>query len=204
MIIIIAGFGGQGALRIGQIIAQAAIRKGLEAEWLPSYGAEMRGGTANCHVTISDREITFPMIKHADTCIIMNDLSLDKFEQSLVPGGILIINSDIVTKKITRKNIEIIDADYGDGITVTSAMKGLETTVDTVLTDIKGGKWGDYAGKIENLGLVSENPDENFVKLPMESTQWGDGFTEEDYKALVADMYSGKVTVDAVDRKSVV
>lgn len=105
--IIIAGFGGQGALRIGQIIAQAAIRKGLEAEWLPSYGAEMRGGTANCHVTISDREITFPMIKHADTCIIMNDLSLEKFEQSLVAGGKLIINSDIVTKKNTRKDIEL-------------------------------------------------------------------------------------------------
>lgn len=105
--IIIAGFGGQGALRIGQIIAQAAIRQGLEAEWLPSYGAEMRGGTANCHVTISDREITFPMIKYADTCIIMNDLSLDKFEPSLAAGGRLIINSDIVTRKIERKDIDL-------------------------------------------------------------------------------------------------
>ncbi len=91
---------------------------------------------------------------------------------------------------------KIIDADYGDGMTVTSAMKGLETTVDTVLTEIKDGNWGDYAGKIENLGLVSENPDENFVKLPMDTTQWGDGFTEDDYKALVADMYAGTVKVD--------
>ena len=87
-----------------------------------------------------------------------------------------------------------IDA-YGEGITVTSAMKGLAATVNTVLTDIKGGKWSDYAGKIDNLGLVSENPEENYVQLPLESTQWGDGFTEDDYRTLVKLMYSGEITV---------
>ena len=87
-----------------------------------------------------------------------------------------------------------IDA-YGEGITVTSAMKGPAATVNTVLTDIKGGKWSDYAGKIDNLGLVSENPEENYVQLPLESTQWGDGFTEDDYRTLVKSMYSGEITV---------
>lgn len=87
-----------------------------------------------------------------------------------------------------------IDA-YGEGITVTSAMKGLAATVNTVLTDIKGGKWSDYAGKIDNLGLISENPEENYVQLPLESTQWGDGFTEDDYRTLVKSMYSGEITV---------
>ena len=87
-----------------------------------------------------------------------------------------------------------IDA-YGEGITVTSAMKGLAATVNTILTDIKGGKWSDYAGKIDNLGLVSENPEENYVQLPLESTQWGDGFTEDDYRTLVKSMYSGEITV---------
>lgn len=87
-----------------------------------------------------------------------------------------------------------IDA-YGEGITVTSAMKGLAATVNTVLTDIKGGKWSDYAGKIDNLGLVSENPEENYVQLPLESTQWGDGFTEDDYRTLVKSMHSGEITV---------
>ena len=87
-----------------------------------------------------------------------------------------------------------IDA-YGEGITVTSAMKGLAATVNPVLTDIKGGKWSDYAGKIDNLGLVSENPEENYVQLPLESTQWGDGFTEDDYRTLVKSMYSGEITV---------
>lgn len=82
-----------------------------------------------------------------------------------------------------------------EGLTITSAMKGLSTTVNTVLTDIKDGKWSDYAGKIDNLGMVSENPEENYVQLPMASTQWGDGFREEDYKALVKAIYSGEVKI---------
>ena len=88
----------------------------------------------------------------------------------------------------------IID-EYGEGLTITSAMKGLATTVKTVLTDIKADKWSDYAGKIDNLGLVSENTDENFVQLPVETTQWGDGFTEDDYHTLVKEMYGGKIKV---------
>ena len=83
----------------------------------------------------------------------------------------------------------------GEGLTVTSAMKGLAATVNTVLTDIKDGKWGEYAGKIDNLGMVYENPEENFVQLPIGSTQWGDGFTEDDYRALVTSLYNGEVKV---------
>ena len=80
-------------------------------------------------------------------------------------------------------------------LTVTSAMKGLAATVKTVLTDIKADKWDNYAGKIDTLGLVSENPEENYVQLPIETTQWGDGFTEDDYKVLVKDMFDGKIKV---------
>ena len=79
-----------------------------------------------------------------------------------------------------------------EGLTVTSAMKGLATTVNTVLGDIKEGKWNDYVGKIDNLGLVSENPEENFVQLPIASTQWGEGFTEDDYRTLVKAMFNGE------------
>lgn len=82
-----------------------------------------------------------------------------------------------------------------EGLTVTSAMKGLAATVNTVLSDIRDGKWSDYAGKIDNLGMVSENPEENYVQLPIGSTQWSDGFTEDDYRALVKSIYSGEVTV---------
>ena len=83
----------------------------------------------------------------------------------------------------------------GEGLTVTSAMKGLAATVNTVLTDIRDGKWSDYAGKIDNLGMVSENPEENYVQLPIGSTPWGDGFTEDDYRALVKSLYNGEIKV---------
>ena len=88
----------------------------------------------------------------------------------------------------------IIDGAYGEGMTVTSAMKGLAPTVKTVLAAISADKWADFGGKIETLGLVSENPDDNYVQLAG-STQFGDGFTKDDYTALVKDMYDGKVTV---------
>ena len=88
----------------------------------------------------------------------------------------------------------IIDANQ-EGLTITSAMKGLGPSVILALNAIKDGKWSDFAGKIDNLGIVSENPEENYVQLPLESTQWSDGFTQDDYVALVKAMHSGELTV---------
>ena len=90
----------------------------------------------------------------------------------------------------------IIDGKYGEGMTVTSAMKGLAPTVKTVLSAISADKWADFGGKIETLGLVSENPEDNYVQIPMESTQWSDGFTKDDYKTLVSAMFKGDIKVD--------
>ena len=105
--IIVAGFGGQGALRIGQMLAYAAVNEGLDAEWMPSYGAEMRGGTANCSVSISDHGITYQLFTDPDVCIIMNNASLAKFGGMTKPQGILILNSDIATDPVTRDDLHI-------------------------------------------------------------------------------------------------
>ncbi|WP_295763749.1 BMP family ABC transporter substrate-binding protein [uncultured Oscillibacter sp.] len=89
-----------------------------------------------------------------------------------------------------------LDAAYGEGVTLTSAMKGLAATVNHMLDEVSAGNFADYAGKAEALGLVSgDDPDANYVLLPMETTQWGDGFSQDDYKALVKDMFDGKITV---------
>ena len=88
-----------------------------------------------------------------------------------------------------------IDGQYGAGMTVTSAMKGLAPTVKTMLAAVQNGSFASMAGKVENLGLVSANPDDNYVQLPSATTQFGDGFTAEDYANLVADMFAGKITV---------
>ena len=90
----------------------------------------------------------------------------------------------------------IIDGGYGEGMTVTSAMKGLAPTVEHMLTEVAAGNFSNYGGKIETLGLVSgDDPEANYVQIPMESTQWSDSFTQDDYKALVKDMFDGKITM---------
>ena len=90
----------------------------------------------------------------------------------------------------------IIDGGYGEGMTVTSAMKGLAPTVEHMLTEVAAGNFSNYGGKIETLGLVSgDDPEANYVQIPMESTQWSNSFTQDDYKALVKDMFDGKITV---------
>ena len=115
-------------------------------------------------------------------------------------GGIYTSAAEAAVK--TNGKVIGVDSDqsgiineYKDDLTITSAMKGLAVTVDTVLTAINDGKWNNYVGKIDNLGLVSEDPEENFVQLPIETTQWGDGFTEDDYRDLVKKLYNGEITV---------
>lgn len=118
-------------------------------------------------------------------------------------GGRVYISAAEAAQAVDGKMIGVdvdqaasIDADYGEGMTVTSAMKGLAVTVEGALEDIALGAWDDIAGKIDELGLVSEEPEANFVQIPMESTQWEDGkFTQDDYKALVKDLYEGTVKV---------
>ena len=106
--IIVAGSGGQGALRVGQMIAYAAIHEGTEAPWLPSYGAEMRGGTANCSVVISDEEIPFAMVSQPGCCIVMNNASLAKFQAAIQPGGTLILDSSMVDAPVERTDLRVV------------------------------------------------------------------------------------------------
>ena len=104
---IFAGFGGQGVLLIGQLIAYAGMYEGRNVSWLPSYGPEMRGGTANCSVVVSDDPIASPVLSMADCVIAMNTPSLEKFEANVNPGGKLFINSSIIEKKATRTDIDV-------------------------------------------------------------------------------------------------
>jgi len=101
--VIIAGFGGQGVMLIGNILAYAAMEQGLNVTYMPVYGVEMRGGTANCTVVISDEEIGSPVIFYPKTLIIMNQPSLEKFQPRLIEKGLLIVNSSIVDESLVDK-----------------------------------------------------------------------------------------------------
>lgn len=105
--IIFAGFGGQGVLLMGQILALAGMKENKEVSWLPSYGPEMRGGTANCSVVISDEPVASPLVTNASCVVAMNRPSLDKFENCVKPGGMLLINSSIIDKEPNRTDITV-------------------------------------------------------------------------------------------------
>jgi 2-oxoglutarate ferredoxin oxidoreductase subunit gamma len=105
--IIIAGFGGQGVLSMGKILAYAGIMQDKEVSWMPSYGPEMRGGTANVMVIISDNRISSPIVHEFDTAIILNQQSLDKFQDMVKPGGVLLFDPNGIIHPPTRKDINI-------------------------------------------------------------------------------------------------
>ena len=110
--LIIAGFGGQGVLSMGKILAYSGVMQNYEVTWMPSYGPEMRGGTANVTAILSDRRISSPIANDYDSAIILNQQSMDKFESKVKPGGILIYDTNGITHAPTRTDIEIwaIDA----------------------------------------------------------------------------------------------
>jgi 2-oxoglutarate ferredoxin oxidoreductase subunit gamma len=105
--IIIAGFGGQGVLSMGKILAYSGVMQDKEVSWMPSYGPEMRGGTANVTVIISDERISSPILNAYDTAIILNQQSMDKFENTIKPGGLLIYDPNGITRHPERKDINI-------------------------------------------------------------------------------------------------
>ena len=102
---IFAGFGGQGVLLMGQLLAAAGMKEGKNTSWIPSYGPEMRGGTANCSVMLSDDEIDSPLVTRPTSLIVMNRPSLEKFENAVVPGGSIFVNSSMIDIKVQRTDV---------------------------------------------------------------------------------------------------
>jgi 2-oxoglutarate ferredoxin oxidoreductase subunit gamma len=106
--IVAAGFGGQGIMLLGKLIASAGMLEGREVTYIPSYGAEVRGGTAHCMVIVSDREIASPLVSAPDSALVMNHPSLTKFEPRLRPGGLLVVNVSLMLGPPARTDVEIV------------------------------------------------------------------------------------------------
>lgn len=107
--IIFAGFGGQGIMVMGKVLAWAAMREGLKVTWMPSYGAEVRGGTAHSMVIISDEMVPSPVVTNPTACVVMNRPSMDRYEDSLTPAGILIVNSTLIDRRAERNDIDVLE-----------------------------------------------------------------------------------------------
>lgn len=136
--IIIAGFGGQGVLSMGKILAYAALMDNLEVTWMPSYGPEQRGGTANVTVILSDQPISSPVLDTYDTAVILNQQSLDKFESKVKPGGTLIYDSYGIHKAPSRTDINIYRIDAMEATFEMNNAKTYNMIVLGSLLKIKG------------------------------------------------------------------
>jgi 2-oxoglutarate ferredoxin oxidoreductase subunit gamma len=112
--IIISGFGGQGTLFAGQVLAYAALDAGKNVTWIPSYGPEMRGGTAHCTVIISDQEIGSPIVRRPKVALALNLPSLDKYESLIQPGGLIVANQSLINREVHRKDVEAIHIPAND------------------------------------------------------------------------------------------
>lgn len=128
---IFAGFGGQGILSLGKFVVYAAMEEGHYVTWLPSYGPEMRGGTANCSVVVSDEEVASPVVSVASCVVVMNRPSLDRFADSVESGGIMLVNSSLIDVKVLRTDVSVyyvkandIALSHGNGRSANIAMFG--------------------------------------------------------------------------------
>ncbi|MEI0581539.1 2-oxoacid:acceptor oxidoreductase family protein [Brachyspira pilosicoli] len=140
--LIIAGFGGQGVMSMGQMIAYAGMIEDKHVTWCPSYGPEMRGGTANCSVVVSDELVGSPIVSHdATAAVIMNLPSLTKFEKDVLPNGVLLINSSLIEKKASRNDVRVayveankIAGDIGNPKAANMVMLGALLTLQNIVS----------------------------------------------------------------------
>lgn len=109
-----SGFGGQGVMFVGQLLAYAAMEGGLEATWIPSYGPEMRGGTAHCFVVISDRPIGSPVVRYPGTAVVFNNPSFDRYEPLVAPEGLLAYNSSLIARTSSRRDLRLLPLPASD------------------------------------------------------------------------------------------
>lgn len=161
--IIIAGFGGQGVLSMGKILAYSGLMQGQEVSWLPAYGPEQRGGTANVTVILSDEKISSPVLRMYDTAIVLNQPSLDKFESKVKPGGTLIFDSNGFTRFPERKDINIYQIDATEYATANNAQKTMNMLILGGLLKIRP------IVKIENVlkGLEKSLPERHHHLIPL-------------------------------------
>ena len=161
--IIIAGFGGQGVLSMGKILAYSGIMQNLEVSWMPSYGPEMRGGTANVTVIVSDSRISSPILNSFDSAIILNQQSLDKCERSVKPGGVLLYDPNGIVHHPTRKDINIFKIEAVEAAAELDSAKTFNMIVLGAFLKIKP------IVKMENViaGLKKSLPERYHHLIPM-------------------------------------
>lgn len=180
---IIAGFGGQGVMSMGQLLTFAGMKEGKEVSWLPSYGPEQRGGTANVQVVISEGPFGSPVIDNPSVVIVLNDPSFEKFEPRVRSGGVLITNADLVKKTSNRDDIKIIDVPA----TTLAITLSEERVAGMVILGALIGETGvlSRTSLLEALEDVLGKRKAHLIPVNEEAIRAGEDFSDQDKGVLV-------------------
>ena len=169
--ILIAGFGGQGILSAGRFVATAALLEGREVSWLPSYGPEMRGGTANCSVIISDGPIGSPILNEMDALVALNGPSLAKFEKMVRPGGLVLLDSSLIKSRPAREDVRAIPVEASR----LASEAGNMTFAAIILLGCLSGETGCFSRDAFEKALYEALPERHHHLIPREMELFGKG-----------------------------
>ena len=169
--ILIAGFGGQGILFAGKFLAYKGLLEDLQVSWLPSYGPEMRGGTANCNVILSEEAVGSPIVTDPDVLIVMNLPSLEKYENTVVPGGQIYVDSTLISKKVERSDVQV----YYIPATKMANDAGVPTLANMVMMGcvLKNNPELTFDGTAETVQKLVPPKKANLVELNMKALEAG-------------------------------
>lgn len=169
--ILIAGFGGQGILFAGKVLAYKGLVEGKQLSWLPSYGPEMRGGTANCNVIISDEPVGSPIVDDPNVLIVMNLPSLDKYEKAAQPGAKIFVDSTLISRKVEREDVDV----YYIPATKMAQDAGIPTLANMIILGkvIKETGIVDFAGMEDALKKVVSARKANLIDVNLKAIKAG-------------------------------
>ena len=169
--ILIAGFGGQGILFAGKFLAYKGLLEDLQVSWLPSYGPEMRGGTANCNVILSEEAVGSPIVTNPDVLIAMNLPSLEKYESTVVPGGQIYVDSTLISQKVERSDVQV----YYIPATKMANDAGVPTLANMVMMGcvLKNNPELTFDGTAETMQKLVPAKKANLVELNMKALEAG-------------------------------
>ena len=169
--ILIAGFGGQGILFAGKFLAYKGLLEDLQVSWLPSYGPEMRGGTANCNVILSEEAVGSPIVTDPDVLIAMNLPSLEKYENTVVPGGQIYVDSTLISKKVERSDVQV----FYIPATKMANDAGVPTLANMVMMGcvLKNNPELTFDGTAETMQKLVQAKKANLVELNMKALEAG-------------------------------
>jgi len=175
--IIFSGFGGQGVLMMGYVLAVSAMREGKEVTFLPSYGAEVRGGTANCTVVVSDEEIFSPVVSFPDYGVIMNKPSLAKYESAIKGGGMLFLNSSLISEDPSRSDVRVFKIPVND----MAKELGSDRTINMIMLGAFAAGTGisTLDSLMDGLSEVVKGKKESVMKLNRRGLEMGARFLSE-------------------------